>query len=243
MEKIKSFLKKNMKISIMIFMIMICSFIFNNKVSAKELSDFCSFTSPCLSTEIIEEMISSRNINTDIYDSYVIIGVQVSETRSKLLYAVYPSTDVKMYFDTTSSDTRKTFRIEKNKSYTILGNMINGYSSGISTSDLSLNVGSYVLDINNDEWENLVYYSNVDILDQDGNVILKANDKELSEIEQNIVNNRNFLEKFTIFTKQLYTIESNLVGKIVTTPLLMIPFGFCILIVVIAIFYNLFTRR
>ena len=87
------------------------------------------------------------------------------------------------------------------------------------------------------------YYTNKDIKDQNGNVILPRNDIEVPKEDPNVVNNRSFLVKLTNFYKSLFSIISDIASTIIITPILVIPFGFCILAIVVGVFYKLFLRR
>lgn len=59
-------------------------FLFNNKINAEELSNFCEYTNPCLTTERIEEILSSNSV---IATDYV---VTLADYKTDKMFAIMP---------------------------------------------------------------------------------------------------------------------------------------------------------
>ena len=148
----------------------------SNKVSAKELSDFCSFTSPCLTTEIIDNWISSNNIDTTVYDSYFVTAFK-PDNRTYFYITFYSSKLNNIYLTKSGSN----YVLNEDSGILAYHRQEIVFNSSVNLNNISLNnQNGFYYTIRNDI-STLAYYSNRDIKDQDGNVILKANAEVIEE--------------------------------------------------------------
>lgn len=232
---------------------MICSLLFSGKVSAYELTDFCDYTDPCLSTEMIDEWFEKYNTEILGYDSYFISLYQTQSGISTFNYLVamlynkskFPNSALGIQL---RSDGRYQTILRNytsvhysNTGLNVISGLINPSNKNMST---SAHFNSVIIGNSIDSKIDVVaYYTNNDVVDKDGNVVLYRNDIEVPKEDPNVVNNRAFLVKLTNFYKSLFSIISNIASTIVITPILAIPFGFCILAIIVGVFYKLFLRR
>ena len=221
---------------------MICSFVFSNKVSAYELTDFCDYTDPCVSTEYFDILIENKGLDPELYKNYFASFAR-KDTGGFYFYAfVYK--DNATFTIITNEDGSYKFNY---KGYYYTNYVFSGNSDFFKlnppTSLYTKITISDTFSFSPDIQETFVYYSNKDILDSDGNVVLYRNDIEVPKEDPNVVNNRAFLVKLTNFYKSLFLIISDIASTIIITPILVIPFGFCILAIIVGVFYKLFLRR
>ena len=225
----------------------VCSLFFIGDVSAKEISQFCDYTDPCLTTQKVDNWIENSGIDTTVYDSYYIT---VTPYYSDIYFSIifYKYQDMLNKNIVINESTYFTHLRFNTVNYRYALNLKRGQKFSLSDVNITYYSNSYSMMFKgvtsaDSEQTILAYYSNKDILDNDGNIILKTN-IEIEDKEDPIIsNNRNYLEKFINFSKEIYSIVGELAKKVIYTPLLALPFGLCVLVIVIAIFYKLFTRR
>lgn len=236
-----------MKIFNLAFLMIVCSLFFVVDVSAKEISQFCDYTESCLTTQKVDNWIENSGIDTTVYDSYYITVITYFSDYyfSIVFYKYQDMLNKNIVISESSYFTHLRFNTSH---YRYTKTLSNTQKFSLSDVDIKYYTNSYSLMFkgatsSDTEQVILAYYSNKDILDNDGNIILKANIEIEDEEDPIISNNRNYLEKFINFSKEIYSIVGELAKKVINTPLLALPFGLCVLVIVIAIFYKLFTRR
>ena len=235
----------------MIFTIMIFSLVFSNKVSAEVLEQFSEYTEPQFTTEMIDAWHETYSIDKSVYDSYLITLHQRGSGTSTFNYyyaVLYKSTDLESGKINIYNDDNYYYIKYTNYTYRY------GYNANLLSTE-KFNLGSKKVSLAYQGYEAIIanninsqidlvgYYSNRDIKDQNGNIIIKKNDFVEPIEDPNLTNTREFLFKLTNFYKSLFSIISNIASTIITTPILLIPFGFCILAIVVGVFYKLFLRR
>lgn len=154
----------------------------SGKVSAYEISQFCEYTEPCVSTEYFEDLIEKKGLDPNEYKNHF-ASYALKNTGGFLFY-------VFVYKD------NATFTISINEDGIYIPNY-NGfyYTNYVSPSNTSFikikpTTSLYTrmtmsdpLSFSPDIQETFVYYSNKDILDADGNIVLYRNDIEVPPVE------------------------------------------------------------
>lgn len=162
----------------------VSAFMISNKVNAKEIEQFCEYTEPCLTTEKIEELFVEANIDISVYDGYFIYAhraVNYKYTGATVTMFVFKKSDLDSIYvrnlgeDDYYDDYYKFNFYLSNKSVYSISN--SSYSSTIVDTEepfYSSFYESYTysqISFNS----SYAYYTNVDILDVDGNVVFAKN--------------------------------------------------------------------
>lgn len=178
-------------------------FIFSNSVNAEEISQFCEYTEPCLTTEFIKEQLA-KDINNQIgyYDqddiAYIIAASKSSITDYKSIkFYVYRKSRIKfdkqdlqtgdVYYNSYTGN----FEIKVDRDGYLLP-FINGSielstNEKINLSDFSEKIKfeyitrSTTYSILGTRNTNYAYFTNIDLLDSEGNVAFAKNDDKVVE--------------------------------------------------------------
>ena len=156
-----------------------CSFLVIGNVNAEEILQFCEYTNPCISEEIIEEVITTKNIDKTIYDSYFLV---IAPNNSSFKFYFYNSTNgfvVKQSSVTTTKDMTLVFNYtgEYYRYYTTTTNSdgTHKYINRLLNGELNTSASPINVMYANEKY---IYYSNQDLKDVDGNIILAKNNIE-----------------------------------------------------------------
>ena len=161
--------------------ILFSSVFITSNVNASEIPQFCDYTEPCLTTEDIEALIKENDVDINIYDKYVIT---LTETRYSINFYVFvlKSEDVNDNFNFSKINDVFYYGISHTSyyfaQYSVLKSVglsktfFNDVTMSFYELSDSSSAGSYFADSLTD----IAYYSNFDVKDSSGNVILVKND-------------------------------------------------------------------
>lgn len=175
-------------------------FLFSDKVSAKEISQFKENGYQEITTELIEQIIDNNNLDLTFNDAYLLVAY-LSSNNQKYYHLVF--------FNSKNMKNGVNYINSKNY-FTFVGADI----FNVNTTYLQSNS---VLDKSNDTWmfgftselpEKMIYYSTIDVYDEKGDVFFAKNDVQIVEPSEPVfdgVVSKKFLDIANVY---LYVLKS-----------------------------------
>ena len=155
--------------------ILFSSVFITSRVSAYEISQFCDYTEPCLTTEQISNWINDNSIDTTFYDNYIItVAYNSSISQYNFTIKFFNSEDILnnyVYYDSDKliikKEIAKWFEIYK-------------YSSEKKMSLSDVNIIEFNHEVDQfTNFDSSIYYSTFDVKDSSNNVVLAKNDYDI----------------------------------------------------------------
>lgn len=206
------------------FTVMIFSLVFTSCVSAKELTQFKENGYDEITTELIEQIIDNNNLDVTFNDAYLLVAYISSNNKNSYHLVFFNSKNMKNGVN----------YINSKNYFTFIGTDI----FNVNTTSL---LSNSVLDKSKDTWmfgltyelpENLVYYSTIDVYDENHDVFFKGENYVPLEPSTTI-------NKFVNFYNSFFTILGNFCKTIISKPLLLFPFSLAILFSIFFVFKSL----
>lgn len=203
---------------------MIFSLVFTSCVSAKELTQFKENGYDEITTELIEQIIDNNNLDVTFNDAYLLVAYISSNNKNSYHLVFFNSKNMKNGVN----------YINSKNYFTFIGTDI----FNVNTTSL---LSNSVLDKSKDTWmfgltyelpENLVYYSTIDVYDENHDVFFKGENYVPLEPSTTI-------NKFVNFYNSFFTILGNFCKTIISKPLLLFPFSLAILFSIFFVFKSL----
>ena len=187
-----------MKKYLICLVVLFSAFLVSDKVSAREISQFCDYTEPCLTTEDIDTIIKNNNIDTSIHNAYLftVAKGRFSDNSPKLTIFFFNYKDMlnnKIYINEYLSSLGALYssnypisiyslHLEGNFKYDLSQEIVLNYAYHSGTPGGI----SHAIHFGNSTEDFYTYYTNVDILDENGNIVFPANN--LSPDEEFTIN-------------------------------------------------------
>lgn len=137
-----------------------------DKVSAKELTQFKENGYDEITTELIEQIIDNNNLDVTFNDAYLLVAYLNSSNKNFYHLIFFNSNNMKNginYIDTSNY-------------FTFVGTDIFNITTNVllSNSDLYKSKDTWMFGLTSKLPENLVYYSTIDVYDENGDVLFKG---------------------------------------------------------------------
>lgn len=168
-----------------LFCSLLSIFLFTGQVNAKEISQFCDYTDPCLTTDQVDSWIENSGIDTSVYDSYYITVVPYFNTLyfDVIFYKYQDMLDKKININELANFTYLVFNTQH---YKYSSSLSNSGKFNLSDVNIQYSISNYSLMFKGKTSTTsdqiiLAYYSNQNILDSQGNVVLEANVEVIEE--------------------------------------------------------------
>lgn len=206
------------------FTVMIFSLVFTSCVSAKELTQFKENGYDEITTELIEQIIDNSNLDVTFNDAYLLVAYISSNNKNSYHLVFFNSKNMKNGVNYINSKNYFTF---------IGTDIFNVNSTSLpSNSVLYKSKDTWLFGLTSELPENLVYYSTIDVYDENGDVFFKGENHVPLEPSTTI-------NKFVNFYNSFFTILGNFCKTIISKPLLLFPFSLAILFSIFFVFKSL----
>ena len=145
---------------------MIFSLVFTSCVSAKELTQFKANGYSEITTELIEQIIDNNNLDVTFNDAYLLVAYLTSDNQKYYHLVFFNSNNMKNGVN----------YINSKNYFTFVGTDIFNVNitALLSNSVLYKSKDTWMFGLTSELPENMIYYSTIDVYDENGNVFFKG---------------------------------------------------------------------